>query len=101
MPVQYKVKCIRCRKNYVLATRREKFPVCYECHKKEMEGEIKDPKMKEMFDIPEEFYMKNSFLRDIKIKYLRFGSLSEKQIEAFEKTVKEMEKEEMKKEENA
>ena len=55
-----------------------------------MEGEIKDPKMKKMFDIPEEFYKKNMFLRSIKINYLRFGKLSEKQIEAFKKTVKKM-----------
>ncbi len=54
-----------------------------------MKGEIKDPKMKKMFDIPEEFYEENSFLRDIKIKYLKWGELSERQIAAFKKTVKE------------
>jgi len=90
MAMQYKHKCVRCKTNYVLATRRDKFPVCYECQKKEMQGEITDPKLKKMFDIPEEFYKSNSFLRDIKIKYLRYGSISEKQIEAFKKTVKDM-----------
>ena len=30
------------------------------------------------------------FLRDIKINYLRFGKLSERQIEAFKKVVKKM-----------
>ena len=44
-----------------------------------------------MFEIPEEFYKKSLFLRDIKIKYIRFGELSEKQIAAFKKVVKEME----------
>ena len=58
-----------------------------------MQGEIKDPKMKKMFDIPEEFYKENSFLRDIKIKYLQWGELTEKQIEAFKKTVEKMKKE--------
>jgi hypothetical protein len=66
--------------------------VCYECQKKELQGEIKDPAMKEMFDIPEEFYMRNAFLRDIKINYLKFGNLTEKQIEAFKKTVENMKK---------
>ena len=58
-----------------------------------MKGEIKDPKMKKMFDIPEEFYKENSFLRDIKIKYLQWGELTEKQIEAFKKTVEKMKQE--------
>ncbi len=55
-----------------------------------MSGEIKDPKMKKLFDIPDEYYQKNSFLRSIKINYLRYESLSEKQIEAFKKTVKNL-----------
>ena len=49
--------------------------------------------MKKFFNIPEEFYQKNSFLRDIKIKYLQFGELSEKQIDAFKKTVKKYKEE--------
>ena len=32
----------------------------------------------------------SSFLRSVKINYLRFGSLSEKQIEYFNKTVEEL-----------
>lgn len=55
-----------------------------------MEGEIKNKQYQKMFDIPEEFYKENSFLRDIKIRYLKFGKLSEKQVSAFKKTVKEM-----------
>lgn len=46
--------------------------------------------MKKMFDIPEDFYKKNSFLRSIKINYLRYGKLTEKQIEAFKKAVDKM-----------
>ena len=61
-----------------------------------MQGKVKDPKMKKMFDIPEEFYKENSFLRDIKVKYLQWGGLTERQIEAFKKTVEKM-KEEKKK----
>jgi hypothetical protein len=74
----------------VLTTSANRFPVCYDCQKAEMNGEIKDPVMKAMFDIPEELYAKNAFLRDIKVNYLKFGNLSEKQIEAFKKTVERM-----------
>ncbi|MBU2589827.1 MAG: hypothetical protein KKA65_04240 [Nanoarchaeota archaeon] len=90
MAIKYKELCRRCKKNYVAVTGKQRYPICYECHKSELEGEIKDPKMKKMFDIPEEFYEKNLFLRDIKIKYLEYRNLSEKQVEAFKKTVKKM-----------
>ena len=79
-----------CKKNYVNATYRDRFVVCYECQKKQMQGEIKDPKIKKLFDIPEEFYKDNSFLRDIKIKYLKYDNLTDRQIEAFDETVKKM-----------
>ncbi len=58
-----------------------------------MKGNIKDPKMKKMFDIPEEFYRQNSFLRDIKVKYIKWKELTEKQVAAFKKVVKEMKEE--------
>lgn len=90
MAVQFKKKCVKCRKNYVIVTYRNNYAICYECQKKEMEGDITDPKMKKLFDIPEEFYKDNMFLRDIKINYLRYGKLSEKQIEAFKKSVDKM-----------
>ena len=79
-----------CKKNMVLITGRNQFPICYDCQKAELAGEIKDPKMKKMFDIPEEFYKQNGFLRAIKSNYLKFGKLTEKQIDAFKKTVKEL-----------
>ena len=85
----YKQKCMKCKKIWVLASHRTRFVICYECQKPEMKGKIKDPKMKKMFAIPEEFYVKSSFLRSIKVNYLKFGELSEKQVEAFKKTVKD------------
>jgi len=88
MAVAYKQKCARCKKNYVMITRRTGFPVCYDCQKEELKGVIKNKTMKRMFAIPESLYKENAFLRDIKVSYLRWGSLSEKQIEAFKKTVK-------------
>jgi len=88
--ITYQQRCGRCKKNFVMVSRGAQFVTCYPCQKAEMSGEIKDFAMKKMFDIPEELYMKNAFLRDIKIKYLRFGSLSDKQIEAFKKVSKEL-----------
>ncbi len=58
-----------------------------------MAGEVTDPALKKLLNIPEEFYHENSFLRSIKINALRYGSLSEKQIEYFKKSVDKMKKE--------
>jgi hypothetical protein len=90
MAVRYKQRCARCKQNYVLVTSRQKYAVCYECQKNELKGEISDPKMKKFFDIPQELYKENAFLRDIKINYLRYGKLSERQVEAFKKVVQKM-----------
>ena len=85
----YKQKCAICKKNFVLMSG-SGFPICYDCQKDELKGEIKDPEMKKLFDIPEELYKKSYFLRSIKINYLKFGKLTEKQIDAFKKAVKEL-----------
>ena len=90
MAVKYKQKCFRCKKNYVTVTWKQRFILCYDCQKNELEGKIKDPKMKKFFNIPEEYYKENIFLRNIKINYLRYGNLTEKQIKAFKKVVKEL-----------
>lgn len=87
--VRCKQRCWGCKKNYVLADSRQRFVLCYDCQKNELSKEVKG-KLKKIFDIPEEFYKENIFLRDIKLKYLRYGELSDKQIEAFKKVVKEM-----------
>jgi len=88
MAIKYKIKCIRCKKNYVTGNWKSKYVVCYECQKKEMQGEIKDPKLKKLLKIPEEFYKQSTFLRDIKINAIRYNNLTERQIEAFKKVVK-------------
>ncbi len=87
---KYKQKCMRCKENYVLVSWKQKYPLCYECQKKELHQKIKDPKMKKFFDIPEDFYKQSAFLRNIKIYYIKFKTLSEKQIEAFKKTVEKL-----------
>ena len=71
-------------------TYKQRYPICYDCQKKELEGKIKDPKMKRLFNIPEEFYKQNSFLRSIKINYLKYGELSKKQIDTFKEVVKKL-----------
>lgn len=88
--VKYKEMCKKCRKNYIIVNRRERYPLCYDCQKPMMQGEIKSKKLKELFDIPEEFYRESLFLRNIKIYYIKFGSLSAKQVSAFKKVVKDM-----------
>ncbi|MFH0701685.1 MAG: hypothetical protein V2A62_04570 [Candidatus Woesearchaeota archaeon] len=93
MRITYKQRCSRCKKNFVLVTWKNKYPLCYECQRGELVGEVKDPTIKKLFDIPEEFYKENSFLRSVKINYLKFGQLSEKQLEFFKKTVTKMKEE--------
>lgn len=88
--ITYKQRCIRCRKNHVEVTRGTRFVLCYDCQKSELTGEIKDQKMAKLFDIPEDFYRRNLFLRSIKINYLKFGNLTDKQIAAFKKTVESL-----------
>jgi len=90
MAVRYKKQCFKCKKNYVLATGMNNYVICYDCQKEELNKPIKDPKMKKMFDIPEKFYKENSFLRSIKSNYLRYENLTEKQIAAFKKVVKDL-----------
>jgi len=90
--VKFKKKCIKCNEHYVLVSARQRFPVCYECQKVNLDKKIKEPSIKKLFDIPEEFYKENLFLRDIKLNYLKFGNLTDKQIEAFKKTVAGMKK---------
>ena len=87
---RFKTLCRRCRGKYIVASHKDRYPACYDCQKKEMEGEISDSEMKEMFDIPEDFYRESIFLRSIKIKYLNYGDLSDNQIESFKKVVEEM-----------
>ncbi len=87
MAFNFKSRCVVCKNNYIIVTAGQKYAVCYDCQKKELEQKINDPSMKKLFNIPEDYYKENSFLRNIKINYLRYGKLSDKQIEAFKKTV--------------
>lgn len=90
MAVKYKQLCSKCKKNYVVVTYRQNYPLCYDCQKEDLNKSIRNPEMKKLFNIPEEYYKNNSFLRNIKLNYIKFKNLSEKQIEAFKKVVKKM-----------
>ena len=47
--------------------------------------------MKKLFSISEEHYA-NPFLRDIRLRYLMYGSLSEKQVSAFKDVAEKIRK---------
>lgn len=88
---QFKQKCFRCKINYVATSSRgNRFPVCFDCEKNELTGELTNPILKELLNIPEEFYKESGFLRSIKINAIKYNQLSERQIEAFKSVVDKM-----------
>tara|TARA_Y100000310_G_C20629744_1_gene787973 strand:+ start:1258 stop:1563 length:306 start_codon:yes stop_codon:yes gene_type:complete len=87
---KYKQRCAICKDNMVVMYSGRQFPICVECHMKRIDKPIKSAKYKKLLNIPKSLYERSSFLRNIKESYLRFDSLSEKQIEAFKKTVKDL-----------
>ncbi|MDO8628412.1 MAG: hypothetical protein Q7R56_01505 [Nanoarchaeota archaeon] len=88
----YKELCRKCRKKYALVTSSKQWPLCKDCELKEISKEVKDPKMKKLFAIPQEYYELSGFLRSIKRNYLRFENLTDKQLAAFKKTVQDFKK---------
>ncbi|MAG45627.1 MAG: hypothetical protein CMH63_02540 [Nanoarchaeota archaeon] len=87
--------CTICRKNKVLMEHYRQKPYCLDCQMRYWDP-VKDPKYKKLFKIPKKFYAKSYFLRNVRSYYDRNEELSKKQIDAFKKTVKEMEKEDTK-----
>jgi hypothetical protein len=88
--VEYKERCMLCKKAMVIMRSRRQKPICSSCQFRGTEDkEITDPVMKKLFDIKPALYEKSYFLRDIKARYLRYGSLTEKQIEVFQKVADE------------
>lgn len=80
-----------CKKTMVIMKSRRQKPICTPCQFRGVDDSkpITDPAMKKLFDIDPQLYEKSYFLRDIKAKYLRFGNLTEKQIEVFQKVADE------------
>lgn len=87
---KYKQICAICRKNHVLISARGQFPICTSCSMREISKPIEDEKFRKMFDIDQKLYEQSSFLRSIKSNYLRFGSLSEKQVDTFKRVAAEL-----------
>jgi len=77
----------------VLVTAKSRYPICFDCQKGDLQGEVKDPVFKKLFDIPDNYYVESMFLRSIKINYLKYGKLTDRQIEFFIKAVDKMNKE--------
>jgi len=89
---KYNQRCFKCKKKFVPVNKIERYVICYDCQKDQLNKRIRNPKMKKLFDIPEEFYKESAFLRSIKMNYINYGELSTNQIEAFKKVVKDMKK---------
>ena len=87
---KYKQLCAICKKSHVLISSRGQFPICTSCSMKQINQPITDEKFKKLFDIDNRLYEESSFLRSIKSNYLRFGSLSEKQIDTFKRVSAEL-----------
>ncbi len=87
---KFKQKCALCKEHMVLMYSRRQFPICTKCHMKKIAKPVTDTKYKKLLDIPKELYEKSVFLRNIKESYLRFDNLTEKQVAAFKKVVKEL-----------
>lgn len=86
----YKQRCLSCKKNMVLIRHPRQRAICSECQARSLGTPVTDPKFQKLFDIDPDLYTQSSFLRDVRYQYGRFGSLSEKQIAAFDKVVKEL-----------
>lgn len=92
MPLpKYKQRCALCKKNMVLIYSARQFPLCVDCHMKRIAETIKDKKYA-FLNISNELYRESSFLRNIKESFLRFNSLSEKQIDVFKKVAGDLKK---------
>lgn len=87
---KFKQRCAICKQNMVIMYKSSQFPICTVCHMKRIQAEITDPQFKELFNIPQVLYEQSQFLRNIKESYIRFNSLTEKQIEAFKKAVADL-----------
>ena len=86
---KFKQKCKICKGEWVLVSYRV-YPICVSCHMKQIFSEEVTDKKFNFLNIKKEFYEKSRFLRNIRQSYLMYKSLSEKQIEAFKKTLKEI-----------
>ncbi len=86
---KFKQKCKICHKEWVVIRGRE-FPICVKCHMRQMTFEKITQLKYKFLNISKKLYEKSRFLRSIRQSYLRYEELTEKQIKAFKKAVKEL-----------
>lgn len=89
MRPKFKQKCKICHQEWVVVHYRE-FPICVKCHLRQIFSEEVTEKKYGFLNISKELYEKSRFLRNIRQAYLMYKNLTEKQVKAFKKTVKEM-----------
>ena len=89
--MQFKTKCSFCKKEWVLSKRGE-YPLCVDCHMRIIYGEEITDKKYEFLEIDKKYYRKSRFLRNIRQAYIRYHELTDKQKEAFLKTVQDVKK---------
>ncbi|MBU0457166.1 MAG: hypothetical protein ABH824_04780 [Nanoarchaeota archaeon] len=90
--LKFKKKCGICREEWVLINDRE-YPICVNCHMKQIFSEEITEKKYDFLNIDKKIYLKSRFLRNIRHSYLRYKSLTDKQVEAFKKAVEDIKKE--------
>jgi len=67
------------------------FPICVNCHLKQIFSEEVADKKYGFLNVDKSVYARSKFLRSIRQNYLMYKTLTEKQIAAFKKAVKELE----------
>lgn len=87
--LKFKKRCALCKKNMAVIVSFRQFPVCEDCQMKRINEEITNSKYK-FLNLSEGLYRQSQFLRNIKEFYLRNSTLSEKQVEAFKKALKDI-----------
>ena len=86
---KFKQRCAMCKDNMVIIFSHRQFPICVDCHMKRITKPVTEKAYK-FLNISNDLYKQSTFLRNIKESYQRFDKLSEKQIDAFKKVVKEL-----------
>ena len=89
--LKFKQKCKICKKEWVIVNRRE-YPICVDCHLKQIFSEEVEDKKFDFLNQTKEIYAKSRFLRNIRQAYLMYKNLTEKQISAFKDTLEKVKK---------
>jgi hypothetical protein len=89
--LKFKQKCKICKECWILVKYRE-YPICVKCHMRQIFAEKVEDKKFKFLNVDKKIYEQSRFLRNIRQSYLMYKSLTDKQIETFKKTVKDLKK---------